>query len=455
MSRLRRHTPAKAPWPVCAFVTQGAQGFTARHGLQQHIQRMKSSNRANAFQFLSKNKPVSLSRAVAASAVAGSLLLFAAGCSKDDAAQQGGGERPPTEVGVVTVKEAPLTLNRSLPGRTSPFRVAEVRARVNGIVQERLFEEGSDVKQGDVLYRIDPAPYEATLESAKASLARAEANLSAAEAQAKRYKELVERRAVSQQEYDDVQASVGVYKADVAAAKAAMRSAEIDLGYTNVTAPVSGKIGRSEVTEGAYVQGTAATLLATIRQIDPMYVDVTQSTEQLMRLRQDLDSGRLQKSGKDEVEVTLLLETGEYPVKGKLQFTEVNVDESTSSVTLRALFDNKDGILLPGMFVRAVVPEAEQADAVLVPQRGVSRDTRGNPTALVVGAGDVVELRQLELDRSVGNEWLVRSGLKDGDRLIVEGVQKVRPGVKAKAVASEKGDKNSNGTEGASAAKKN
>lgn len=333
------------------------------------------------------------------------------------------------EVAVFEVNPRPLTLSRELPGRTAPYRVAEVRARVDGIIGERLFEEGSTVKKGDVLYRIDPEPYEAQLQSAQASLARAEANLTAAEAQVKRYKELVERRAVSQQEYDDAVARVGTARADVAAAKAAMRSAQIDLGYTEVTAPIDGRIGRSEVTEGAYVQRAAANLLATIHQLDPIYVDVSQSSEQLLRLKDDLAAGRLQRNDNgDEVPVRLLLGSGEYAQEGALQFSEVSVNEGTSSVTLRALFPNKESYLLPGMFVRARVPEAELTEAILVPQRGIGRDSRGNAIALVVGEGNRVEQRELVLDRSVGNMWLVSSGLSSGDRLIVQGLQRVRPG---------------------------
>lgn len=379
-------------------------------------------------------------RTVAAFAVAGVSALVLSGCSdkSDSAASAAGGGQPAVEVGVFTVKEAPLTLTRELPGRTNAFRVAEVRARVDGIVGERLFEEGTDVKKGDVLYRIDPAPYQAELERAKASLARAEANIAASEAQVGRYKDLVARRAVSQQEYEDAVARLGVNRADLADAKAAVTRAEIDLGYTEVTAPIDGRIGRSEVTEGAYVQRANATLLATIRQLDPIYVDVTQSSDQVLRLKDDLAAGRLKRNAdREEVAVTLLLPQGEYPQEGLLQFSEVNVNEGTSSVTLRALFPNKEDYLLPGMFVRARVPEAEQPDAILVPQRGVSRDNRGNAVALVVGAGGVVEQRTLELDRAVGNQWLVRSGLNNGDQLIVQGLQKVRPGVKVSAVQAD------------------
>lgn len=366
---------------------------------------------------------------------AGGMLLALSGCSKPAAsAAAEGGEAPAVEVGVIEVVARPLTLSRELPGRTSAHRVAEVRARVDGIIEKRLFEEGGEVEQGQILYEIDAAPYEAVLQSAQASLARAEASLSAASAQVERYKELVERKAVSRQEYDDSVAQVGVYQADIAAAKAAVRAAEIDLGYTKVEAPVSGTIGRSEVTEGAYVQRGTATLLATIRQLDPIYVDVTQPSEQLLSLKQALAAGNLQRNAQEQVPVSLRVDGFDYPQQGTLQFSEVNVDEGTSSVTLRALFPNPDKLLLPGMYVRASIPEAELSEAILVPPRGVGRNTRGEATALVVGQDGVVELRMLEINRSVGNDWLVHSGLQAGDKLIVEGVQKVRPGARAKAI---------------------
>lgn len=400
---------------------------------------MKSVHCALASGSVRVGRLPSFRRAATALAVAGGAALILAGCSKnaDDASAAATGNVQAVEVGVFVVEPKPLTLSRELPGRTTAYRVAEVRARVDGIVGERLFEEGATVSKGDVLYRIDPAPYEAQLQSAQASLARAEANLTAAEAQAERYKELVERRAVSRQEYDDAVASVGVSRADIAAAKAAVLAAEIDLGYTEVTAPIAGRIGRSEVTEGAYVQRAAANLLATIRQLDPIYVDVTQSSEQLLQLKDDLAAGRLQRNHKEAIPVSLLLPQGEYAEEGTLQFSEVNVNEGTSSVTLRALFPNADGYLLPGMFVRARVPEAELAEAILVPQRGVSRDNRGNAIALVVSQNNVVEQRALELDRVVDGSWLVSSGLNSGDKVIVEGLQKVRPGVQVSTVSTE------------------
>lgn len=337
---------------------------------------------------------------------------------------------PPVEVGVITVAPSAVTLTRELPGRTSAFRVAEVRARVNGIVLKRLFTEGSDVKEGQRLFLIDPAPYQAALDGARATLARAEANLANARLQAQRYADLVKDNAVSQQEHDNAMAALKAQEADVAAARAAEQQARINLGYTTVTAPVAGRIGRSAVTEGAYVQAGQATLLATVQQLDPVYVDVTQSSAEVLRLRRDLESGRLRSAGRQGgARVTLVTEDGRaYPEAGTLQFTDVTVDPGTGSVALRALFPNPKGELLPGMFVRARLEEGVNPEALLVPQVAVTRDPKGNPVALVVGADGKVERRQLVTDRAVGDAWLVTKGVAPGDRVIVEGLQKVRPG---------------------------
>lgn len=335
----------------------------------------------------------------------------------------------PVEVGVVTIAAAPLTLTRELPGRTSPFRVAEVRARVNGIVQKRLFAEGSDVREGQKLFLIDPAPYQAAHDGARATLARAEATLANARVQAQRHAELIRTNVVSQQDHDNAMASVKTAEADVAAARAAEQAARINLGYTTVTAPVSGRIGRSAVTEGAYAQASQATLLATVQQLDPIYVDLTQSADEVLRLKRDLQSGRLQGAGKGQARVRLVTEDGrEYPRPGTLQFTDVTVDPGTGSVTLRALFPNPGGELMPGMFVRARLDEGVNPRALLVPQVGVTRDQKGLPVALVVNAEKKVERRQIVTDRAVGTAWLVTEGIQPGDQVIVEGVQKVRPG---------------------------
>jgi membrane fusion protein (multidrug efflux system) len=358
-----------------------------------------------------------------------------AGCNRKAPAPPAAG---PVEVGVVTIEPTAVTLSRELPGRISAFRVAEVRARVNGIVLKRLFTEGADVKEGQPLFLVDPAAYDAALDSAKATLARAEANVANARVQAQRYSELVADNAVSKQEYDNAMAAMKASEADVAAGRAAVETARINLGYTTVRAPVSGRIGRSAVTEGAYVQQAQATLLATVQQLDPVYVDVSQSSAEVLRLRRDLAEGKLQRAGgREAARVKLVLEDGrEYPQEGALQFADITVDPTTGSISLRALFPNSRAELLPGMFVRARLEEGVNPQALLVPQQGVARDQKGLPTALVVNAEKKVERRQLVTERAIGDAWLVSSGLKAGDQVIVEGLQKVRPGAEVKAVAA-------------------
>jgi membrane fusion protein (multidrug efflux system) len=351
-------------------------------------------------------------------------LAAACGSRSGTIAPQG-----PVEVGVVTITPSPLTLTRELPGRTSPFRVAEVRARVNGIVQKRLFVEGTEVKEGQKLFLIDPAPYEAALDGARAALARAEATLANARLAAKRHATLIQTNVVSQQDHDNAMAAVKTAEADVASARAAEQVDRINLGFTTVTAPVSGRIGRSAVTEGAYVQASQATLLATVQQIDPLYVDLTQSADEVLRLRRSLESGKLQGAGSGQARVRIVTDDGrEYAQPGTLQFTDVTVDPGTGSITLRALFPNPKGELLPGMFVRAQLEEGVNPRALLVPQVGVTRDQKGLPVALVVTPEKKVERRQLVTDRAIGNAWLVTEGIQPGDQVIVEGVQKVRPG---------------------------
>lgn len=341
----------------------------------------------------------------------------------------------PVEVGVVTLAPTAVTLTKELPGRATAFRVAEVRARVNGIVLKRLFAEGSDVKEGQPLFTLDAGPYRASLEGARAQLARAEAALASNRLQAQRYTDLVADHAVSQQEYDEAIAALKASEADVAAGRAAVQSARINLGYTTVTSPVSGRIGRSAVTEGAYVQQAQATLLATVQQLDPVYVDLSQSSAEVMRLRRDLAEGKLQEAGRGKAKVKLVLEDGrEYGLPGALQFTDVTVDPSTGSVALRALFPNPGGELMPGMFVRARLEEGVNPEALLVPQVGVTRDQKGLPTALVVTADKKLERRQLVTDRVVGDAWLVTGGVKAGEQVVVEGLQKVRPGVEVNPV---------------------
>lgn len=354
--------------------------------------------------------------AVLVSAIAVAMLGLT-GCQESSAPQT---QQTP-QVGVVTLEAKPFALTSEVPGRTSAYRIAEVRPQVNGIIQKRLFTEGSEVKAGQQLYQIDPATYEATFKSAQAT------QLSA-KSLADRYKLLVADKAVSQQAYDEARAA-GLQ------ADAALEQARIDLRYTKVMAPISGRIGRSAVTEGALVSNGQANAMATIQQLDPIYVDVTQSSKELLRLRRDLAEGRLQKASDSAAKVALKLEDGSrYAHEGTLEFSEVAVDESTGSVTLRAVFPNPDHLLLPGMFVHAELLSGVKQNAILAPQQGVTRNQRGEPTAMVVGADNKVELRVLKADRTAGSAWLVEEGLNEGDRLITEGLQFVQPGAEVKAV---------------------
>jgi membrane fusion protein, multidrug efflux system len=372
---------------------------------------------------------------------AGSLGLIAsvlmAGCGPKQAGAPGGPMGPggPMEVGVITIATAPVTLTRDLPGRTSAFRVAEVRARVSGIVLKRLFTEGSDVQEGQVLYEIDPAPYQASLDSARGTLARAEANAATARLKEQRFRQLATASAISKQDYDDALANQRTYEADVLAGQAAVQTARINLGYTKVVAPVAGHIGLSQVTEGAYVQESAATLLAVVQQIDRLYVDVTQASSELLRLKRDLASGRLKADESGRARVKLIMEDDNvYDEEGVLEVSDVTVNATTNSVTVRAVFPNPRGELLPGLFVRARLEEGSSPDAILVPQLAVTRNSKGEPTALVVGANGTAELRVLQTSRAVGNQWLVAAGLKAGDQVIVDNLQRVRPGAPVKGV---------------------
>jgi membrane fusion protein (multidrug efflux system) len=342
---------------------------------------------------------------------------------------------PPPEVGVVVVQPQRVALTSELSGRTSPCQVAEVRPQVNGIIQKRVFTEGSDVKAGEVLYRIDPATYQAAFASAKAAEARAEASLGTVRLKEERYRDLVKIKAVSQQDYDDAHAGLKQAEADVASTRAAVETARINLAYTKVTAPISGRIGRSAVTDGALVTASQPAALATIQQLGSMYVDVTQSTAELIKLKQNLANGVMRKGSSAQAPVKLLLEDGSpYPLTGTLKFSEVTVDQSTGSVILRAIFPNPKQTLLPGMFVRAVLEEGVNESAILVPQRGVTRNPKGDALVMVVGAGEKAEQRPIKVVRTVGDNWLVSDGLKAGDRVIVEGLQKARPGTPVKAV---------------------
>ena len=349
-------------------------------------------------------------RATLGSAALLSLFLLA-GCQKEAAPQA----RPAPQVGVVTLEAQPFTLTTELPGRTAAYRVAEVRPQVDGIVQKRLFLEGSVVKAGQQLYQIDPATYEATLKSA-------EATLLSSRSLAERYKVLVADQAVSRQQYDEAHAAQ-------LQAEAALERARIDLRYTKVLAPIGGRIGRSAVTEGALVNNGQSAALAQIQQLDPIYVDVTQSASELLRLRRELASGQLEQAG-GAAKVGLTLPDGSvYAHAGRLEFSEVSVDEGTGSVTLRAVFPNPQQELLPGMFVQAQLQAGSKSAAILAPQQGVTRNPKGEATAMVVGADNKAELRVLKAERTAGSFWLVSEGLNVGDRLITEGLQFIKPGV--------------------------
>lgn len=369
----------------------------------------------------------------------------------------------PAEVATVTVRSERVVLTTELPGRTCAYLVAEIRPQVNGLIQSRLFREGANVKAGELLYQIDPAPYQAAYNQAKAAIATAEADFATAEAdlvtaeanlpalrsRAERYRGLVAIHAVGQQDYDDANASlrhaeavigsrktmIGSRKTTIDTNRAALESTRINLSYTPIKAPISGRIGKSTVTVGALAAAYQATPLAVVQQLDPIYVDVVQANAELLRLRRNLESGRLKRNGSVQSKVTLLLEDGTpYPIKGTIQFRDVTVDPTTGSFTLRLVFANPQEVLLPGMFVRAVVEEGVREQALLVPQQGVSRDPKGNPIAWVVDKDEKVEQRALQLDRAIGDKWLVTKGLAAADRLIVEGIDKVRPGDRVRAV---------------------
>lgn len=346
------------------------------------------------------------------------------------------------EVATVTVARQPVLLTTELPGRTSPFRIAEIRPQVNGLIQKRLFTEGADVKVGQELYQIDPAPFQAALDNAQAALGRAEANLPAIQVKVNRYKDALADKAVSQQDFDDASASLKQVQADILYYKAMVETARINLAYTRVVSPISGRIGKSTVTDGAIVTAYQPVPLATIQELDPIYVDVPQSTTALLQWQRRLKEERINHDGMDQNKVQLILEDGAaYPLEGTLEFRDISVDPTTGSVILRAVFPNPNGVLLPGMFVRAVVKEGVNGQAILIPQQAVARNPKGDPVALIVGAGGKVEQRMLKLDRALGDQWLVASGLAPGDRVITEGLQNVRPGTVVKEVPFEGGQK--------------
>jgi membrane fusion protein (multidrug efflux system) len=333
------------------------------------------------------------------------------------------------EVGTIVLHTQPVVLTSELPGRTAPVVVADVRPQITGLVQSRNFTEGAEVAAGTLLYQIDPATYQAQVVSAKAALAKSQANLHSLKLKAQRYAELVAIKAVSQQDNEDTASSMQQAEADVASSQASLDTALINLRYTRIVAPVSGRIGKSTVTPGALVTSNQTTALATVQKLDPIYVDISQSSTEFLRLKHELETGRLGRAGSGAV-ITLKLEDGSpYPLPGTLEFSDVTVDQNTGAITLRAVFPNPKRELLPGMFVRAVLQEGVDEHALLVPQAAVSRDASGNPTAYVVGADSKLQLRPLKTDRAIGDQWVVSAGLSAGDRLVVDGQQRAAPGV--------------------------
>nr|WP_113864751.1 efflux RND transporter periplasmic adaptor subunit [Brenneria salicis]NMN92332.1 membrane fusion protein (multidrug efflux system) [Brenneria salicis ATCC 15712 = DSM 30166]RBP67672.1 membrane fusion protein (multidrug efflux system) [Brenneria salicis ATCC 15712 = DSM 30166]RLM32357.1 efflux transporter periplasmic adaptor subunit [Brenneria salicis ATCC 15712 = DSM 30166] len=376
------------------------------------------------------NKNRGLKPLAAVLMLSGGLIL--AGCD-DSGNQQGEGSQQAPEVGIVTLKTQPLNVTTDLPGRTNAYRIAEVRPQVGGIILKRNFVEGSDVQAGDSLYQIDPATYQANYNSAKGSLAQAQASAEIARLTVNRYKPLLGTNYISKQDYDQAVATSRQADAAVQAAKATVDTAQINLAYTKVISPISGRIGKSTVTEGALVSTGQTNALTTVQQLDPIYVDVTQSSNDFLQLKKDLESGALKQS-EGKATIRLLLEDGsEYSLPGTLEFSDVTVDETTGSITLRAILPNPQHNLLPGMFVRARLEAGVNTNALLVPQQGVTRDPRGQATAMVVGEGDKVEVRALKTTKAIGDKWLVAEGLKEGDRVIVTGLQKIRPGVQVQA----------------------
>jgi membrane fusion protein (multidrug efflux system) len=366
-------------------------------------------------------------RLIRSAALVAALLLSA--CGKKDPPPP-----PPKQVGVVTVQMQPVTLTTELPGRTSPYESSEVRPQVDGIILKRLFREGEAVRAGQTLYQIDPAPYAAAVANARAALARAQSSIASTAALARRYGELVKINAIAQQDYENAVAAANQAKADVAAQRAALRSAEINLRRTRITAPISGRIGASTFTAGALVTAAQAQPLTTIQRLDPIYVDINQSSVELLRLRKQIMAGQVSR-GSAGARVGLTLEDGsEYGHQGTFQFADVTVAPTTGSITIRAIFPNPEGLLLPGMYVRAHLTEGTQAQGILAPQQAVSRDEKGNPTALIVGPDNKLQARQLTTSRAIGDKWLVTSGLNPGDRLVMDGAMMAQPGMSVQPV---------------------
>jgi membrane fusion protein (multidrug efflux system) len=351
------------------------------------------------------------------------ICLLLAGCGTQEAPKAA-----PPEVGVITLKDEPAVLTSELPGRIAAVEMSEVRPQINGVIRRRLFQEGAIVQAGQVLYEIEDAPYRAALGNAQGGLARAQAAINATRLQAERYRGLVGINAVSRQEADNAEASAQQARADVTAQRAAVDAAQVNLGFTRIRASISGRIGRSRFTPGALVQSGQAEPLAIIQRTDTVYVDVTQSAAELLELKEAMRDGHLTRDG-SSARVALVLPNGKkYPIEGRLQFSEVTVDPATGAVTLRATFPNPDGLLLPGMYVRARLIDGLQRQAILAPQKGIARNERGQPTALIVNAQNKVEQRIVTADRALGDRWVITSGLKPGDRLIVDGLLQAKPG---------------------------
>ncbi len=379
------------------------------------------------------------------------ILILCAGCGSKEQAKP---TPPPTEVGVVTISAAPLPITTDVPGRIVAVRSAEVRARATGILLKRSFDEGADVEKDQELFQIDPQPLQAAYDSAKATLARAEAASAQTTGKAKRYESLVKIHAVSQQEYDDINTLTLQSKADVESAKALVETARLNLGYATVIAPITGRIGAAQVTEGALVSQAAATPLAMIQQLDPIYFDFTQSSTELIQLKQALDSGKLQSLAPGQAKVTLLLDdSSAYSLPGKLIFSGISVDPTTGMVTLRAEFPNPDHLLLPGMFARGRLEQAVNENAITAPQRGVALGPNGTATVMVVTPQNIVEARPIKIASAFKDQWVVTSGLQDGEKIIVEGLQKIRPGATVKPVPFVPADATTNTSHAAGAPK--
>jgi membrane fusion protein (multidrug efflux system) len=401
---------------------------TFRSDQARVLPRAQAQHRATASSHLQNGPILGMQKIVPAAGLA--LLLAACGSSQEQAPAAA----PPPQVSYITVTPQPVTLSSELPGRTSAYETSDVRPQVNGLVLARLFQEGDMVRKGQPLYRIDPAPYQAQVASARAAVTRARAAIASTAALARRYNELVKINAISRQEAENAVTSAQQAQADVAAQQAALRNAEIDLARTTIRAPISGRIGRSAFTTGALVTASQAEPLTTIQRLDPMFVDIQQSSAEVLNLRQQIMQGELSR-GSGAARVRLKLENGStYPQEGTLKFTDVSVDPTTGSQVIRAVFSNPRGLLLPGMFARAEMVEGTKANAILIPQLAVSRDERGNPTAMVVGADGKLQLRALTAPRTVGTKWLVTAGLKPGDKVVVQGGQSLRPGMAVKAV---------------------